>query len=264
MRLFDTHCHLDAQGNMDGPAALIEAALKVGVEHIVLPAVEPDNWSSCIEIARAHPKRVSLALGIHPQAVRDLSDAAIDEALAALPALLKQHGAVAVGETGLDFRWDKDEPTRQRQRRALQAQLEIAKQLGLPPILHCLDAYDPLMQQWRALKPDGLMGVMHSYSGSAELVTQLERLGMWISYSGSVTWSNAKRVPRAAQATSAARLLIETDAPYQPPHPLDEHPNRPARLPEVAQRLAQLRETTPEEIAALSWDNATRAFGLLT
>lgn len=263
MRLFDTHCHLDAEGNAQSADEIIARAKAVGVERIVLPAVEPANWERCAQIAQAH-EGVYLALGIHPQAVNALTDEEIDQALEQLPALLKLHGAVAVGEAGLDFRWDKDEHQRQRQLRVCHKQLEIGHQLGLPVILHCLDAQAVLLEQWRAAKMGDVMGIMHSYSGSAEMVRDYERAGMWISYSGSVTWSNAKRTPNAAKATSDERLLIETDAPYQPPHPLAEpyEPNHPARLTEIAQVVAKLRAQPLQEVAQRCWENACTAFGI--
>lgn len=263
MRLFDTHCHLDAEGNHKSADEIIAQAKAVGVERIVLPAVEPENWAICAQIASAH-EGVYLALGIHPQAVRDLNDDELDAALDRLPALLKQQRAVAVGEAGLDFRWDKDAHQRARQLRVCARQLEIGRELGLPVILHCLDAQAALLEQWRAAKMGHVMGIMHSYSGSAEMVRDYERVGMWISYSGAVTWRNAKRTPNAAKVTSDDRLLIETDAPYQPPHPLPEphEPNHPARLPEIAQVVAQLRDQPLQELAQRCWDNACVAFGL--
>jgi TatD DNase family protein len=261
--LFDTHCHLDASGNDLGPADLIAEAAAAGVGAFLLPAVEPANWDACIAIAASDP-RVHLALGIHPQAVRELTDDAIDDALDRLPALLTAHGAVAVGEIGLDHRWDKDEAARARQRRVFERQLDIAHALGLPPLMHCLDAYDPLLKSWRghAARRAGLQGVMHSYSGSAELVPVYVREGLYLSFSGSVTWTNARRVPAACQATPATHLLIETDAPYQPPHPLDARPCRPASIVRVVEVVAALRGATIADTAQLTWDNAHRAFGL--
>jgi TatD DNase family protein len=259
--LFDTHCHLDAPGNDRDPAALIDEARAVGVGAILLPAVEPANWQACIDIAQQHPGFVHLALGIHPQAVRDLDDATLHDALDRLPELLRAHGAVAVGEVGLDHRWDRDPAARARQLTAFTRQLDIARELSLPPLMHCLDAYDPLLQAWKKhpIRRAGVEGIMHSYSGSADMVPIYIREGMWISFSGGVTWTHAKRTPAACRATPDDRLLIETDAPYQPPHPLDDRPCRPASIARTAAHIAQLRDTTPDELAALTWRNACRA-----
>ncbi len=263
MRWCDTHCHLDAMGGEDvGLEAQLQEARAAGVGAIVLPAVAPENWARCVEIAAAH-EEVKLALGIHPQAVRELSDAMIDEALARLPGLLRAHGAVAVGELGLDWRWDRDEVQRARQLRVFEAQLEIALEVGLAPIIHCLDAQEVLLRSWRGHPCRGkLEGVMHSYSGSADMVPLYVREGMWMSYSGSVTWHNAKRTPRAASATPLSRLLVETDAPYQPPHPLQARQNHPARVVEVGQCVARLQDRPVEEVARETWANACAAFGL--
>ena len=264
MRLFDTHCHVDALGP-DDDAILVQLheARDAGVRAILLPAVAPDQWERCAQLAAAHPDLIHLALGIHPQCVRELDDQALHDALDRLPDLLLAHGAVAVGEVGLDLRWDTDALARQRQRVALTRQLTIAHDLGLPPLLHCLDAHAMLLQLWREHPICGhVMGVMHSYSGSAELVRDYARQGMWFSFAGGITWHHAKRAPRAALAVPLDRLLIETDAPYQPPHPLDGGPNRPARQLQIAQRLAQLRQLPLHELAELTWRNAHLALGL--
>jgi TatD DNase family protein len=261
-RSYDTHCHLDAAGNDRDAAGMIAEAAAVGVAAIMLPAVEPANWDACIQIAQAHPTTVRLALGIHPQAVRDLTDDQIDDALDRLPDLLRAHGAMAVGEVGLDHRWDTDPAQRARQLKVFTRQLDIAHQLALPPLMHCLNAYDPLLQAWKKhpARRAGVPGVMHSYSGSADMVPLYVREGLYISFGGAVTWTHAKRTPAACAATPADRLLIETDAPYQPPHPLDDRPCRPAQIPLIAATMATLRSTTPDAILALTWDNAARLF----
>ena len=112
-----------------------------------------------------------------------------------------------------------------------------------------------------ALTPD-FQGVMHDVETVVELVPVYVREGLYISFSGGVTWTNARRVPAACQATPATHLLIETDAPYQPPHPLDARPCRPASIVRVAEVVAALRDTSPDHIAQLTWDNAHRALAL--
>lgn len=262
MELFDTHCHLDADYAGESVDALLERAAEAGVTGIVLPAVSPDNWDRTLEIAESHPM-VYAALGVHPQCVRELSDEALAAAIAALPQRLQHPKIVAVGELGLDHRWDTDDVARARQLRAFERQLDIATDLKLPPIIHCLDAHGVFEATWRSHRcRTRIHGIMHSYSGSAELVRTYTSLNLFISYSGAVTWTGAKRVPRACAATPDAWLLIETDAPYQPPHPLENAPNRPDRVKRVAQVVAQLRGDDAEHIAALTTANARRAFGL--
>lgn len=262
MRYFDTHCHLDADYGSQSVHDLIKRAQDAGVAAIVLPAVAPDNWDRCLEIASQYPF-VYAALGIHPQCVRELSDPQIERAIPQLDQLLSESDAVAVGELGIDHRWDTDDDARARQEHVFLAQLDLAQKHHLPPIIHCLDAHGRFEHLWRQHPcRTTIHGIMHSYSGSAELVRTYVGLNLFISYSGAVTWHGAKRVPRAATATPDEWLLAETDAPYQPPHPLEEGPNRPDRVTRVVEVLAQLRQQSPEHVAELTWNNAQRAFQL--
>lgn len=258
-RLYDTHCHVDALG---APGAELTEAAEAGVAAIVLPAVEPANWAACCALASAHPDTIRLALGIHPQVVAALEDETLDAALDALPAQLSAHGAVAVGEIGLDHRVDRTPQARARQLRVFERQLDVALETGLVPLIHVLGAHDTFLHAWRRHPICGRVpGVLHSYSGSAELVATYVRAGLYLAFSGAVSWSNARRVPRACQAVPAERLLIETDAPYQPPHPLEGRPNRPARLTTVAEAVARLRGEPLAVIAEQTWANAAQLFG---
>ncbi len=262
MKLFDTHCHLDADFDGRSVQDLLKRALDAGVEKIVLPGVAPANWDECLEIAQTHPG-VFVALGIHPQCVRELTALEVDAGLRRLDELLHENKAVAVGEVGIDHRWDLDAEARQRQDQVFLAQLDLAQAHRLPPIIHCLDAHGRFAEIWKNHPcQEATHGIMHSYSGSAELVRVYTKQNLFISFSGGVTWAGAKRVPRACQATPDEWLLIETDAPYQPPHPLEAGANRPDQLVRVADVVAQLRETTAENIARITFANGLRAFGL--
>lgn len=262
MRFFDTHCHLDANYGPMSVRDVIDRAASQGIERIVLPSVAPDNWQTCADIAGAY-EGVYVAFGIHPQCVRDLNDREIDAALKDLPSWLTHPKAVAVGELGIDHRWDTDEGARHRQERTMLDQLDIAADLKCPPIIHCLDAHGRFAALWSAHRcRHAVHGIMHSYSGSAELVHAYSKQNLYFSYSGAVTWNGAKRVPKACVATPDELLLIETDAPYQSPHPLDGAPNRPDRVARVAEIVAELRGVEIAQLAELTWTNANRAFRL--
>ncbi|MBH24789.1 MAG: hydrolase TatD [Myxococcales bacterium] len=261
MRLFDTHCHMDVVAARSGDGdALLREARQVGLAAMVVPAVQPDTWARCAAATHPHDD-LALALGIHPQAVRDLSDEALDDALHQLPTLLRAHGAVAVGEIGLDHRWDKAPEARARQLRVFEAQLQIARQLDLPVLIHGLNAHDQTLRLVRSAAWPAAGGVLHSYSGSAELVEVYSRVeGLMFSFCGPVTWRNARKAPAAARAVAADRLLIETDAPYQPPWPHNDRPCRPSDLRLVAETVAALREVPLEQLAEQTWANAQRLF----
>lgn len=259
MELFETHAHLDVLEDLETE---LEQARAAGVHEFMLPAVSPFNWQACIETARANTG-IYFGLGIHPQCVRELTDSEASDSLQSLPDLIRSSGAHAIGELGLDWRWDSDPDARLRQERIFLEQLDIAAETGLPPIIHCLDAHGRFLELWKSHPcRKNTPGIMHSYSGSAEMVAEYVRENLYISYSGAVTWTHAKRVPKACKATPLERLLIETDAPYQPPHPLEEGPNRLPRLVRVAEVVAGLLGLSIAEVAQITTQNARTVFGL--
>ena len=251
--LFDTHVHLDS-APLDERA--FAPAREAGVVSAVAVGVSPAGWSRTIEVARA--AGVSHALGIHPQVVPELDDRTLDDALARLPSLLRESGAVAIGECGLDV----PSGDLERQKRVFLAHLEIARSLHLPISLHVWKAHGPavaLLRDFGAL-PGG--GVAHSYSGSAELVRDYLARGLCISFAGGITRSNAKRPKLAARAVPIDRLVIETDAPFQPAgaDARDRKHGEPRDLGLILEALAAARGDDPDELAERTTDNARRIF----
>lgn len=234
--MIDSHCHLDGSAfDADRPEVLARARA-AGVTDLVVPGVEPEGWERLLDLARATPG-VHPAIGIHPQALPGLDPADDDRNLAELEALLGKGGAVAVGECGLDGPMEGAGASLDRQRAVLRGHLAIARRRGLPVILHCLRAHDAMREE---LERDGVPfgGVLHSYSGSAEQVPAYARLGLHFSFAGPVTWPSARRPLAAAQTVPLGRLLVETDAPDQTPHPHRGERNEPARLPLVLAAVA--------------------------
>lgn len=253
--MIDTHVHLD-DGAFEDAAAVWQAARAVGVTHAIAVGVEPSSWARTIAVA-ALPG-VGLALGIHPQVVPALTDEAIDRGLRELPNLLEH--ATAVGECGLDGpSGDLD-----RQERVLRAHLALARELKLPVSLHVLRVHGPALKLLKELGPVE-RGVVHSYSGSAELVRDYVRLGWSISFAGAITRANARRPLDAVRAVPLEHLLAETDAPFQPTgaDARDRKRGDPADLPEVIRALAAARGADFDEIAARTTENARRIFSRL-
>ena len=242
------------------PDLVLDEARQAGVLDFVLPAISPTHWPRAQALAAAHPD-VHLALGVHPRALRDLDDRALDEALERLPALLVETGAVAIGEVGLDHAWERDPLLRERQASAFVRQLQIAAELGLPPLIHCVKAHGALLELWRASPCHGaLPGVLHAYTGSAPMVTPYTDAGLFISLAGPITWPGARKPASACLAVPEDRLLLETDAPYQAPHPHRGAPNSPARLRLIAARVAEVRGMEVEAVARLTTENARALF----
>jgi len=263
--LVDTHCHLDGDRFDDDRAAVLARARAAGVAACVVPAIRPRTWDALIALAAGHASdgpRLVLALGVHPQVVPELDAEeralAVDpDALAArITALRAGAAVVAVGECGLDGATGE----RTLQERIFRAHLRAARALDLPVIVHVLRAHDAAP---RLLREEGTRdGVLHSYSGGADLVPVYAPLGLAFSFAGPVTYDNARRPVEAARAVPAELLLAETDAPDQAPAPHRGGRSEPAMVREVVAGLAAARGATFSDVAALTTANAARLFRL--
>lgn len=258
--MIDTHCHLDAPAFDADREAVLVRARAAGVTDLVVPAVDPGGWARLVAFGASHPG-VHVALGIHPQALPGMAPAADDRHLADLESLLARGGAVAVGECGLDGPSVGEGAPLDRQRAVLRGHLAIARKLGLPVLLHSLRAHEAMLEE---LTRDGVPagGVLHSFSGSAEQVPPFAALGLHFSFAGPVTYEGARKPVAAARAVGADRLLLETDAPDQSPHPHRGGRNEPAHLAFVLGAVALAVGTSPGEIDRLTSGNARRLLRL--
>jgi TatD DNase family protein len=259
--MFDSHCHLHDRRIRDAEAQIARARA-AGVTGFLLAGVGPDGWPDEDALARAHPD-LHVAYGVHPQLVAELDDAASDAAVQALTGALDGTDAsvraVAVGEIGLDGLGDR-KPSLDRQERAFRRQLAEARARDLPVSLHILQAHGRALA---LLKADGLPragGVMHSYSGSADLVREYLGLGLHLSFAGPVTYENAPKIEAAARAVPGERLLVETDAPFQTPAARRPATCEPAFLIEIVSALGRIRGEDPAALGAYTAENARRLF----
>lgn len=266
--IFDTHAHyFDARFEREYPGggdALLNSILPDPVVHIVNVGTNLENSRAAIEQARRHPGMFA-AVGIHPEDCHSISDEA--RALESLRLLLgdaevrRRDRIVALGEIGLDYHYESygDIPLdRQRELRFFEAQMDIAESLGLPVIVHDREAHRDCFEA--ILRHPNVRGVFHSFSGSAELAQELVKRGWYLSFSGTLTFQNARRVREAAAAIPKDRLLIETDAPYLAPHPVRGTLNRSDLLTYTLATLAQLWDCTVPEAAYTTFENAVRFF----
>lgn len=257
--LIDTHVHLDDAAFVEGAAEVWRRAREAGVEAAVAVGVEPSSWARTVAVAAELPG-VRVALGIHPQCVPALDDKTIDDALDELPDRLRAVSAVAVGECGLDGPAGQLE----RQERVLLAHLAIARELALPVSLHVFRVHGPALRLLKQFGPMPAGGVLHSYSGSAELVRDYLKLGWSFAFAGAVTRSNAKRPLTAAMAVPLEHLLLETDAPFQPTgaDARDRTRGEPRDVYDVLASLAHARGVSAEALAEATTANARRVFRL--
>lgn len=262
MRWIDTHCHLDAREFDTDRDDMVARAKAAGVDGMVLPAVASGNWGAVRTLAHRHG--LAYGLGIHPLYV----DGSRDEDLPALREALAAHIAdprlVAVGEIGLDhFVPGLD---RERQERFYVAQLQMARDFGLPVIVHVRRSADTLLKHLRRIR---VRGIAHAFNGSEQQAQAFIELGFKLGFGGAMTFERALQIRRLAQTLPAHSIVLETDAPDIPPHWLyrtaEERAagarmrNEPAELARIARTLADLRGWTEEEAARITGENAHAA-----
>ena len=267
----DTHCHLDAPELMPLARDVMARAVVNQVAHCVLPAVEVTNFSAVRTLAHTLP--CSYALGIHPL----YTPGAEDEDLHTLNAELTLHRddprLVAVGEIGLDFFVPAlmQATAKAKQEAFYRAQLKLAKQHGLPVILHVRRSADRLLKHLRELAPpSGWRGIAHAFNGSEQQAHEFIKLGFKLGFGGAVTYDAARQLRRLATALPLSALVMETDAPDIPPQWLyttaaeraagqPQGRNEPGELPRIAQTVAGLRGISNDELARATTANALQA-----
>jgi len=255
--MIDTHCHLDSPRLDADRDRVLERAWASGVEGIVIPAVGPADWDALLPLPARDP-RLQIGLGIHPQLLPHLPESQDAAHLERLDALLSEGVAVAVGECGLDGPSVAGAPL-ERQVRVLREHFRLASRHGLPVLVHCLRV-QPALRQFLEETPRPEAGILlHSYSGSAELVKIYARLGCHFSFAGPVTFPQGRKPLEAARQVPAQLLMAETDAPDQSPHPHRGERNEPGHLPLVMAGLAAARGEPVEALVEQTSRNA-RAF----
>ncbi len=247
--MIDTHCHLDVPAFDADRAEVLARAAAAGVTGILVPAIRPRTWAALVAMATG-PVRV--ALGIHPQIVPELDPGEILDADAIAKAVTDA-GACAVGECGLDGGTGE----RELQEQLLRAHVRAARAVGKPLVIHVLRAHDAAPRILREERAHEVGGVMHSYSGGAELVPVYRDLGLHFSFAGPVTYPNARKPVEAARAVPDELLLAETEAPDQSSR---GGRSEPAYVADVIAALAAARGVSVEAVATLTRNNACRLF----
>jgi TatD DNase family protein len=252
--LVDSHCHLDDSKFDEDREQVIERARAAGVERML--AIGTGNGPPDLEVALRLADRYPFlyaTIGVHPH---DASKAT-EETFVRLRELAAHPKVLAIGEIGLDYHYDFS--PRDVQRAVFERQLGLAAEVGKPIVIHTREAWDDTLAQVRAL-PHG--GIMHCFTGDAGQARQALDRGFHLSFGGVLTFPKAESVREAARLAPDDRVLVETDCPYLAPVPHRGRRNEPAFLVETARRLAEVRSTTVEQIAALTTGNFSRLFTL--
>ncbi len=250
--LIDTHCHLADPAYEPDRAEVLARAWAGGVAHVVVIGESPTAADRALALAEAEP-RLSATAGVHPHDARTWSD----DVEQWLRERLRSPRVVAAGEMGLDYHYDHS--PRDQQRRVFDAQLRLARESGRPAVIHARDADDDVAALLRA-HPD-VPAILHSFSSGPALLRAGLDLHHYVSFSGMVTFKSWRR-DDAILETPLERLLLETDGPYLAPVPHRGKRNEPVFVRRVAERIAELRGMTTEELIAITGDNAARVFRL--
>lgn len=253
--LFDTHTHLNAYQFTDDLPEVIDRALKEGVSRMIVVGFDRPTIEIAMELIEAYDFLYA-SIGWHPVDAIDLKDEDLDW----IEELAKHPKVVAVGETGLDYHWDKS--PKDIQKEVFRKHIRLAKKLKLPLVIHNREATADVMEILKEENAAEVGGIMHCFSGSPETALECVKMNFYISLGGPVTFKNAKKPKEVAKAVPLDRLLIETDCPYLAPHPYRGKRNEPAYVKLVAEEIAALKGLSFEEVARVTTENAERVFGL--
>ncbi len=250
--IFDSHAHYD-QKRFDADREEVIAALAdAGVTRVINAASDLPSSCDAMALAEKYPF-FWCSVGIHPHEAEDAPADYLDQ----LRQLAKHPKVKAIGEIGLDYHYDFS--PRDIQRRVFEEQLILAKELDLPVIIHDREAHAETMELLTKYRP---RGVVHCFSGSAEMAAQVAQLGMYVGFTGTVTFKNARKPLEAVVAVPEDRILMETDCPYMAPEPLRGRRCDSSMLPYTATAMATARGITPQQMVDIAARNACRLFGI--
>lgn len=255
--IFESHAHYDDEAFDEDREELLESLKENGVGTIINVGASLDSCEKTVNLAEKYDY-IYAAVGVHPSDVADLNE----ENFAWLEGLTKKDKVVAIGEIGLDYYWDKEEEIWENQKYWFKRQMELARKTNLPVIIHSRDAANDTMTLMKEIHAEEIRGVIHCYSYSKEMAKEFIKMGYYIGVGGVVTFKNAKKLAEAVKEIPLERILVETDCPYLAPEPFRGKRNDSGKLPYVINKIAELKETTPEEVERVTRENAMKLFGV--
>lgn len=255
MQFIDTHVHLNADQYDEDLQDVILRAREKGVQKMVVIGFDTKTIKRAISIAESDPD-IYAVVGWHPVDAVDCTE----EDLKWIEELAAHEKVVGIGETGLDYYWDKS--PKEVQQEIFRKQIRLAQRVDLPLIIHNRDATGDVMRILKEEEAHLTGGIMHCFGGSVETARESIDMNFMISLGGPVTFKNAKTPKEVAAEIDIAHLLIETDAPYLAPHPYRGKRNEPSYVPLVAEEIARLKGLTVEEVARVTTENAEKFLGI--
>lgn len=256
MKIFDTHCHYDDTVFDEDRESLLSGLHSKGVDRIVNVGAAMSGCYASYEMAKQH-EFVYAALGIHPSEVAELTEADM--------AWIQEHASfekvVAIGEIGLDYHWPDPEP--EIQKKWFVRQIKLAKETGLPVIIHSREAAADTMEIIKREQAYENGGVIHCFSYSPEVAKEYVEMGFYIGIGGVVTFKNAKKCVRTVEQIPLEKIVLETDCPYMSPEPHRGERNESSKLAFVAAKIAEIKGTTADEVIRITTENANRMYGIV-
>jgi len=251
----DSHAHLDDERfNLDREL-LINNLKSNNIDLVLNISADLESSKASVELAERH-ENIYAVVGVHPHSAKDFTQ----EIYTDLKRLAENKKVLAIGEIGLDFYYDNS--PRDIQRQVFKQQLELAKEVNLPVVIHTRDAAKETFDIIKVAANEGIRGVIHAFSGSVEVAREYIKLGFYIAIGGPVTFKNSKVVKEVAKDIPLDRLLIETDCPYLTPEPYRGKRNEPMYVRYAAERIAEIRGISVEEVARVTSDNVHKLFGI--
>lgn len=250
MRIIDSHAHYDDSSFDADREEVLRELFSGEICKIVNIGCSVKSSYSSVKLAEEY-EGIYAAVGLHPDAADEIDR--IDE----IRRLCDNKKVVAVGEIGLDYHYE--EHSRDIQKKAFEEQLKLAVELDMPVVIHSRDAWEDTMELLRKYRPKG---VMHCFSGSAEIAREIVGMGMYVGFTGVVTFKNAKKALKALEAVPKDRLLVETDCPYMAPEPNRGKRNYSGYLPYTIAAVAAAKGVSPDEMAEITAENAERLFNI--
>lgn len=253
--LIDSHAHLDDRRFNKDRDKLIKSLKQNDISLVINIGADVSTSIKSVKLAEKY-ENIYAAVGVHPHSAKEMDDSTIE----VLRAFAKRDKVVAIGEIGLDFHYDNS--PRDVQRKRFIEQIGLAKELDLPIVVHSRDADQETFDILKEEADEKLRGVLHCYSGNAEMAKEYIDLGFYISLAGPVTFKNARKPKEVAKSVPIDKLLIETDAPYLTPEPHRGKRNEPIYVRHVASMIAELRDMSFGDVGRITSENTKRLFNI--
>ena len=255
MQITDTHNHLYVEAFDEDRSEVIKRAIDKGIDRFFLPAIDSSYTSAMLKLQKEYPDHVYLMAGLHPTHVKEN----MEEELAHVAQNLKKHTYYAIGEIGIDLYWD--DTFIKEQRSAFKRQIQMAKEYGLPIVIHSRDSFDEIIPIVREEEDEKLRGIFHCFTGTYEQAKTAIGLNMKLGIGGVVTFKNGG-LDKFLGQIDLEHIVLETDAPYLAPTPYRGKRNEPAYLINILQKMSEIYVIPEEEIAVQTTENSKRIFGI--